>query len=100
MVDFRMAREDVQTNLRLPADLKDLLQEAAAKSGRSLSAEVAFRLSNSFKLDDATDLIEANARHVEANMGRVSEGLEEIRRMKAELEKSIEAAKHFFDKEG
>ncbi len=33
-------------------------------------------------------------------MERVTEGLEEIRRMKAELEKSIEAAKHFFDKEG
>lgn len=45
-----MASEDVQTNLRLPADLKDRLQASAAENGRSLSAEVAIRLRDSFDL--------------------------------------------------
>lgn len=44
-----MASEDVQTNLRLPADLKDRLQASATKNNRSLSAEVASRLDDSYK---------------------------------------------------
>lgn len=43
-----MSRVDVQTNLRLPADLKDRLQASAEANNRSLSAEVAFRLEASF----------------------------------------------------
>ena len=43
-----MSREDVQTNLRLPADLKERLQQAAEKNNRSLSAEVTHRLESSF----------------------------------------------------
>ncbi|MES2187978.1 MAG: Arc family DNA-binding protein [Pseudomonadota bacterium] len=40
--------EDVQTNLRLPSDLKDRVVRAAAQANRSLSAEVAHRLEESF----------------------------------------------------
>jgi len=43
-----MPSEDVQTNLRLPADLKERLVEAATNNKRSLSAEVASRLEESF----------------------------------------------------
>ncbi|WP_084153868.1 Arc family DNA-binding protein [Simplicispira psychrophila] len=43
-----MASEDVQTNLRLPADLKDRLVAAANENNRSLSAEAAYRLEESF----------------------------------------------------
>lgn len=39
-----MTSEDVQTNLRLPAELKHQLVTAAAENKRSLSAEVAARL--------------------------------------------------------
>lgn len=46
-----MASEDVQTNLRLPAELKNALLAAAEKNNRSLSAEVAFRLIHSFRQD-------------------------------------------------
>jgi len=44
-----MASEDVQTNLRLPADLKDRLQSSASENNRSLSAEVASRLEASYR---------------------------------------------------
>lgn len=43
-----MPSDDVQTNLRLPADLKDRLVASAASSKRSLSAEVASRLDASY----------------------------------------------------
>lgn len=44
-----MASEDVQTNLRLPADLKERLQASATANNRSLSAEVASRLTASYE---------------------------------------------------
>lgn len=43
-----MASEDVQTNLRIPADLKDRLVASASENNRSLSAEVASRLEGSY----------------------------------------------------
>ena len=46
-----MASEDVQTILRRPADLKDRLVASAAENNRSLSAEVAFRLQESYEVD-------------------------------------------------
>jgi predicted transcriptional regulator len=39
-----MAQEDVQTNVRLPADLKAWLEKQAAQSRRSLTAEVVIAL--------------------------------------------------------
>ncbi|MDR6767700.1 hypothetical protein J2W88_002981 [Acidovorax delafieldii] len=39
-----MAPSDIQTNVRLPAALKQWLQEQAKKARRSLTAEVALHL--------------------------------------------------------
>ncbi|MCD2164899.1 Arc family DNA-binding protein [Comamonas koreensis] len=50
-----MASEDVQTNLRLPADLKDRLHSSAAENNRSLSAEVSHRLMDSFESDTSRE---------------------------------------------
>ena len=46
-----MPSEDVQTNLRMPSDLKEALLAAAVRNNRSLSAEVVFRLVHSFSQD-------------------------------------------------
>lgn len=43
-----MVPDDVQTNIRLSSELKDSLIKAAAENGRSLSAEVSFRLRKTF----------------------------------------------------
>lgn len=48
-----MATDDVQTNLRLPADLKDRLQASATENNRSLSAEVASRLEQTYAPGEA-----------------------------------------------
>lgn len=42
-----MAPSDVQTNLRLPLELKQWLQQQADKARRSLTAEVVLRLEES-----------------------------------------------------
>ena len=42
-----MSRVDPQIKLRLPADLKDTLAEAAAANNRSLNAELVSRLEES-----------------------------------------------------
>lgn len=43
-----MARTDPQANLRIPADLKARLEDAARDSRRSLNAEIVARLQESF----------------------------------------------------
>lgn len=42
-----MARHDEQTNVRLPAELKEWLKEQAAQARRSVTAELIFRLEQS-----------------------------------------------------
>ncbi|QPS09657.1 MULTISPECIES: Arc family DNA-binding protein [Delftia] len=44
-----MAPSEVQTNLRLPVELKSWLQEQAESARRSLTAEVVLRLEESRK---------------------------------------------------
>lgn len=44
-----MARTDPQLNLRLPADLKDMLEEAAKANNRTLTSETVDRLLASFE---------------------------------------------------
>lgn len=43
-----MARNDPQVNFRIPADLKDKLQQSADENSRSITAELVLRLENSF----------------------------------------------------
>lgn len=43
-----MARSDPQVNLRISAELKERIEAAAAKSKRSMNAEIAERLERSF----------------------------------------------------
>jgi Arc-like DNA binding domain len=48
-----MPSEDIQTHLRIPADLKVRFQRAADASKRSLTAEVMARLEDSFSMTPA-----------------------------------------------
>lgn len=50
-----MAREDSQFRIRLPAELKDALEEAASASGTSFNAEITERLARSFWPKAETD---------------------------------------------
>ncbi|MFL9859461.1 Arc family DNA-binding protein [Paraburkholderia madseniana] len=50
-----MPSEDIQTNLRLPADLKERLKHAADANKRSTNAEVVARLEESFASSKPAD---------------------------------------------
>ncbi|WP_416820267.1 Arc family DNA-binding protein [Delftia tsuruhatensis] len=73
-----MATEDVQTNLRLPADLKDRLQEAAAENNRSLSAEVTSRLSASFSAASVSGELVA---HFSQEALRARESVQDLKKL-------------------
>ncbi|CAN7705436.1 TraY domain-containing protein [Acidovorax sp. LjRoot66] len=69
-----MASEDVQTNLRLPGDLKDRLVASAAESNRSLSAEAASRLEDSFRNRAFADVVMDQAQQIRELRAKVMEG--------------------------
>lgn len=49
-----MTRKDPQLNLRLPADLKEMLETAATANNRSLTAETVERLRSSFSSEKSS----------------------------------------------
>ena len=44
--------EIVQVNFRMPAELKEKLEQSAKESGRSITSELVTRLEESFRLED------------------------------------------------
>lgn len=54
-----MAKTDPQVNVRIPADLKSLIEEAASASNRTVTAEVVSRLQQSFENNQAPPSDEA-----------------------------------------
>lgn len=54
-----MARSDPPFNLRLPADLRGRLEDSAAHSGRSLTAEILTRLEQSYAGSDSGAVVTA-----------------------------------------
>jgi len=77
-----MARDDPQTNLRLPAELKQQLMEAARDANRTFGAEVVKRLQDSFEMDrvlpEGLDAVEANARLQVENLEKMNAKLDEL----------------------
>jgi hypothetical protein len=64
-------------NLRLPEDLRNQLEAAKKASGRSLNAELVWRLSASFGLEQALERAE-RAERGEAFAWRQNAGLQEL----------------------
>jgi len=76
-----MARTDPQFNLRLPQDLKERIEFSAAASGRSATAEIVFRLEESFK--EHPDLREMIKR-IESNIAELDQVTERAHRRLAQ----------------
>lgn len=60
-----MARTDPQVNLRLPAQLKSLLEAAASQSKRSVNSEIVRRLEDSFDPSLTSQLLQSRQREME-----------------------------------
>ena len=59
-----MTRTDPQMKLRIPADLKDRVEQAAQASGRSMNAEILQRLSESFEVPGDVFLLQHELRNL------------------------------------
>jgi predicted DNA-binding protein len=77
----RMARNDPQVNLRMPADLKDRLDAAASENKRSLTAEIVSRLEKSWDAEGYEDLSELFLETLKDYQRRTAREVEEYRQM-------------------
>ncbi|WP_295925324.1 TraY domain-containing protein [uncultured Xanthomonas sp.] len=77
-----MARNDPQVNVRMSSDLKERLEEAASRSGRSLTAEIVTRLDWSLEaqLLDLVEQLQGNLERVRALSGNLETLQSEIAR--------------------
>jgi hypothetical protein len=78
-----MARDDPQFRIRLPADLKDWVEEMAAKNHRSLNAEIvhlidAAKSEHDFFSGDMDDGYSEEAEKAVEADARVQDGLEKL----------------------
>lgn len=89
-----MARTDPQLNLRLPAPLKDKLDEAAETNNRSLTAEVVERLTASFSLANNSALLTSVIATTELRAIGAEFREIELKQLVMELTMSLVAARH------
>lgn len=70
-----MARTDPQVNFRIPAELKDKLDDAAKENGRTLTAELILRLEMTFEHDDQVQDLLSRVEQLEDESSRLEKSL-------------------------
>ncbi|QHI17067.1 Arc family DNA-binding protein [Acinetobacter haemolyticus] len=73
-----MARTDPQVNFRIPAELKDKLDNAAKENGRTLTAELILRLEMTFEQDDQVSELLERINKLEDDIHGLSEDNREL----------------------
>ena len=68
-----MARTDPQVNFRIPAELKDKLDNAAKDNGRTLTAELILRLEMTFEQDDKMQDLLSRVAKLEDNVAALEQ---------------------------
>lgn len=96
-----MSREDAQMKIRLPADFKGLLENAAKFNKRSLNAEILYRLRGSFSNDP--EQLEKVRQHVTLSEERYSksvltDGVEAWNELRQRMEKSDQEMREYQEK--
>lgn len=86
-----MSIEDVQTNLRIPSNIKEFLQASADAAGRSLSAEAAYRLAQAFDLEKVEREMAANIRAAREDVERARHEVIHLRAKSTADERTIAA---------
>lgn len=73
-----MARTDPQVNFRIPAELKDKLDDAAKENGRTLTAELILRLEMTFDQDDQVQDLLSRVEDLEDKIKWMEKALVEV----------------------
>ena len=93
-----MARTDPQFNVRMPADLKEKIEEAAKENGRSMNAEIVYRLQKSIEEDQAETggIQQMEFRIVDPSIGKgpqkIFNALDEMEKILLNTKKMLEDA--------
>jgi len=87
-----MARNDPQLNLRLPSDLKQKLEEAAANNNRTLTAETVDRLISSFSTGSNPENLLFLMARMEMRTAEAELDLIRLKLMLTEVTDSLEGA--------
>ena len=66
-----MARDDPHFRLRIPEDLKALIEQSAAKNNRSMTAEIVSRLERSFDIEPEWEEAIKNAEELWRRMDKL-----------------------------
>ena len=92
-----MARTDPQFNVRMPADLKEKIEEAAKENGRSMNAEIVYRLQQS--LDEGRAETISNIGHMEFRIvdPSIGKGPQKIFNALEEMEKILLGTKKMLE---
>ena len=100
-----MSREHQQMRVRLPPDLKDNLEQLATKNGRSMNAEIVYRLQQSIEEEQAETVgfRQMDFKIVDPSIGKgpqkIFNALEEMERILTGTLKMLEEAEHDEDGE-
>lgn len=93
-----MSREHQQMRVRLPPDLKENLEQLATKNGRSMNAEIVYRLQKSIEEDQAETggIQQMEFRIVDPSIGKgpqkIFNALEEMEKILLGTKKMLEEA--------
>ena len=93
-----MARTDPQFNVRMPADLKEKIEEAAKENGRSMNAEIVYRLQRSIEEDqvESGGIGHMEFRIVDPSIGKgpqkIFNALDEMEKILLNTKKMLEEA--------
>ena len=100
-----MARTDPQFNVRMPADLKEKIEEAAKENGRSMNAEIVYRLQRSIEDDqvETGGIGHMEFRIVDPSIGKgpqkIFNALDEMEKILLNTKKMLEEAERNEDGE-
>ena len=100
-----MARTDPQFNVRMPADLKEKIEEAAKENGRSMNAEIVYRLQRSIEEDqvESGGIGHMEFRIVDPSIGKgpqkIFNALDEMEKILLNTKKMLEEAERNKDGE-
>ena len=100
-----MARTDPQFNVRMPADLKEKIEEAAKENGRSMNAEIVYRLQRSIEEDqvESGGIGHMEFRIVDPSIGKgpqkIFNALDEMEKILLNTKKMLEEAERNEDGE-
>lgn len=86
-----MARDDPQLKIRLPIEMKEAIEEAATRNGRSINAEIISRLMITLEKDDPYEKLDKFQDEILEKIGKYNEIIDEQFEVRKKLEDTIEA---------